>query len=153
MRHLLSASCVVAIIAAWAPDASAQGIVDLTKPQTGKSRFVLNPDLTPADLGATEEEKPVPVAAVSRVPACGEGCKMEQPDLPYGRTYSYRDDSASYRTRSGTRVIFINNNVNGHQPQQAAKGRPVAVSTYTRKDGTQVSAHTRSAPSFRFRRR
>jgi hypothetical protein len=62
--------------------AHAQGIVDLSKPQTGKSRFVLNSDMTPADLGARQAAKPAPVAVVSRAPACGEGCKMEQPDVP-----------------------------------------------------------------------
>jgi hypothetical protein len=84
MRYLLSASCVIATIVCSATASSAQSaIVDLSEPQTGKSQFVLNADLTPADLGAAPEApKPVPVAAVSRVPACGEGCKLEQPDVP-----------------------------------------------------------------------
>ena len=154
MRLLLSASCVAVIVAVAPSGAGAQSaIVDLSKPQAGKSRFVLNADMTPAALGnAAEAKKPVPVAAAARVPACGEGCKMEQPELPREQSYSYRDDSGSHRTRNGTRVIFINN-VNGSHPQQAAKGRPVFVSAHTRKDGTQVGAHTRSAPSFSFRRR
>jgi hypothetical protein len=152
MRHILGSCVVVAFLAAAPAGASAQTIVDLSKPQTGKSRFVLKPDMTPADLGRVEEEKAVPVAALSRVPACGEGCKMEQPELPREQQYGYRDDPNTQRTRSGTRVIFITN-VNGSQPQQAAAGRRVSVNAHTRKDGTQVGAHTRSAPSFSFRRR
>jgi hypothetical protein len=109
--------------------AQAQGIVDLSKPQTGKSRFVLNPDMTPADLGAREPQQPAPVAAVARAPACGEGCKMEQPDVVREKRYGYRDEPASSRTRNGTRVILIGN-FNGSQPQQAAKPAPAPRKTF-----------------------
>jgi hypothetical protein len=122
MRHVLSVSCLVAAIAGFAPDASAQSaVVDLSEPQTGKSRFVLNADMTPADLGgAAQAEKPMPVAAVSRVPACGEGCKLEQPTMPREKAYGYRDEAGSSGTR--TRVIVVNN-MNANQAQQAAKPR------------------------------
>jgi hypothetical protein len=131
MRHVVgSLIAVISLAFAASSGASAQSaLVDLSMPQTGKSRFVLNPDLTPADLGAAEEQKAVPVAAVSRVPACGEGCKMQQPDLPREPSYGYRDESGSSRTRNGTRVIFISN-VNGNQPQQAAKPTASARKTF-----------------------
>lgn len=110
MGHMLSAFCVVtAVCAAAASGASAQSIVDLSKPQTGKARFVHNADLTPADLGRAEERK-APALAASRVPACGEGCKMEQPELPReARSYSYGREPGQYRSGGGTRVIFVGN--------------------------------------------
>jgi hypothetical protein len=119
MRHVLSASCVIVAIVGLVSGASAQSIVDLSKPQTGKSRFVLNADMTPADLGGAAQAVK-PVAAVSRVPACGEGCKLEQPMMPREKAYGYRDEPGSSGTRNGPRVIAISN-VNGHQTQQAAK--------------------------------
>jgi hypothetical protein len=124
MRHVLSVSCLVAVIAGFASDASAQSaVVDLSAPQSGKSRFVLNADLTPADLGgAAQAEKPMPVAAVSRVPACGEGCKLDQPAMPREKAYGSRDEAGSSGTRSGTRTrVIVVNNMNGNQAQQAAK--------------------------------
>jgi hypothetical protein len=81
---------------------------------------VLNADMTPADIGAAQDQKAMPVAAMSRVPACGEGCKLEQPDRPRETAYGSQDQSSSDRSRNGTRVLFISN-VNGSQPQQAAK--------------------------------
>ena len=122
MRILLSASCVIVAMVGLAPAASAQSaIVDLSKPQTGKSRFVLNADMTPADLGAPVQAAK-PVAVVSHVPACGEGCKLGQPAMPREKTYGYRDEPGSSGTRSstGARVIVVNN-ANGNQTQQAAK--------------------------------
>ncbi|MGV3634345.1 MAG: hypothetical protein ACO1NY_08325, partial [Pseudorhodoplanes sp.] len=92
------------------------------QPQTGKSRFVLNADMTPADLGAVAEAAR-PVAAVSRVPACGEGCKLEQPAKQRDNAYGSRSEAGSSGSRSGSsgpRVIVVNN-VNGNQTQQAAK--------------------------------
>lgn len=160
MRHLLSAFCVVAAIVGLVSVASAQsGLVDLSQPQPGKSRFVLNADLTPADLGAVEQPKAVPAVALSRVPACGEGCRIEQPVS--ARTDQVRTDrpaepvedrSGSNRSRA---VAVIGVGGTGSRALQPAKDRPVAVNPYAHKDGTQVSAHTRSAPSsgFRFRRR
>jgi hypothetical protein len=149
LRHLLSASCVIAAIVGLAPVASAQSaLVDLSKPQPGKSRFVLNTDLTPADLGAVGEPKAAP-AALSRVPACGEGCKMEQPvqaraDQP---AEPAEDRSGSNRSRT---VAVVGIGGAGSQTARPTKDRPVAVNAYTRKDGTPVSAHTRTTPSSRF---
>ena len=130
MRHVVCSLIVAAAFAGTVPSgASAQSIVDLSKPQTGKSRFVLNSDMTPADLGAGEPEKPAPVAAVSRAPACGEGCKLEQSELPREQRYGYRSEPGSYRTRSGTHVILIGN-LNGNQPQQTAKPAPAPRKTF-----------------------
>jgi hypothetical protein len=128
MRDALS--CLFVAVAIALPSiASAQNIVDLSKPQTGKSRFVLKSDMTPADLGRVEEEKAVPVAALSRVPACGEGCRMEQPVLPREPYYGYRDDPNAQRTRSGTRVILITN-VNRNAAQDVAKPAPAPRRTF-----------------------
>lgn len=110
--------------------ASAQSIVDLSQPQTGKSRFVLNADMTPADIGAASESAR-PVAVAPRVPACGEGCKLEQPVMPREKAYGYRDEPGSSGSRSGTgpRVIVVNN-VNGNLAQQAAKPAPAQRSGF-----------------------
>lgn len=123
MRSLVS--CVFVAVVGLASSASAQSIVDFSQPQTGKSRFVLNADMTPADLGAASEPAK-PVAVVPRVPACGEGCKLEQPVMPRDKAHGYRDESGSSGSRSGTgpRVIVVNN-VNRNHTQQAAK--PTAV--------------------------
>lgn len=103
---VLSLVVAIALAAAIPAHGHAQSVIDLSKPQTGKSRFVLNADLTPADLGVVEEnETPEHVA-----------------------------------TRSGGRI-------------GPTADRPVAVKAYTRKDGTTVSAHTRSAPGSRSSRR
>ncbi len=131
MRILLSASCVIAIVVGQAPLVWAQSaIVDLSKPQTGKSRFVLNADMTPADLGAASEPA-TPVAVAPRIPACGEGCKLEQPVMPRENAYGYRGEPGSSGSRSGTgpRVIVISN-VNGSQTQQAAKPAPAQRSGF-----------------------
>lgn len=154
MRRVIGTLLVAASLASAVPSvASAQSIVDLSKLQTGKSRFVLNPDLTPADIGAAETVKPTPVAALSGVPACGEGCKMEQP--VQARAADSREPEEA-RSGSRGRVVAIVG-VGGSHPQkvQPAKDRTVFVNAYTRKDGTQVSAHTRSTPSVgrRFGRR
>jgi hypothetical protein len=105
MRHLLSASCILAILAATSSGASAQSIVDLSKPQIGKSRFVLNPDFTPATLGGMPEQKPKPAEAAARVPACGEGCKMEQPVVPPEQHAGYSSDERG-RYRSSAVPVF-----------------------------------------------
>lgn len=107
MRGLLPLSCMIFAIFGFASSASAQSIVDLSQPQTGKSRFVLNADMTPANLGAAADDEAKPAASASRVLGCREGCRSDQ------------------------RIV----------------DRPVAVNAYTRKDGTHVKAHTRSAPS------
>ncbi len=94
---------VAAIIAFSAPSGTvAQSIIDLSKPQTGKSRFVLNSDLTPADLGEVEAE-----------------------------TSANREPGVS---RVGS-------------PMAPTADRRIVVNAYTRKDGTQVRGHTRSAPT------
>jgi hypothetical protein len=150
MRRILGSLIVTAALAAAAPSgASAQSIVDLSKPQPGKSRFVLNPDLTPADLGAAEAAKPTPAAALSRVPACGESCKMEPPVQARAA-----DSRAPDEARSGNRgrvIVAVGAGGSGPQKVRPAKDRTIFVNAHTRKDGTQVGAHTRSAPSFRFR--
>jgi hypothetical protein len=156
MRYLLSAYCVVVTIALAPSDALAQSaIVDLSKLQPGTSRFVLNADMTPAALGVVAEpQKPTPAAVVSRVPACGEGCKLEQPRQARTNRPSEPEEIRSGSNRGGT-VAVVGAPGSDTRKMQANKDRPVAVSAHTRKDGTQVSAHTRSAPSsgFRFRRR
>lgn len=130
MRHVVGSLIVAAALAATVPSsATAQSIVDLSKPPTGKSRFVLNSDMTPADLGMREPVKPAPVAVVSRVPACGEGCKMEQPDLPREQRYGYRSEPGAYRARNGTRVILVGN-LSRNQPQQTAKPAPAPRKTF-----------------------
>jgi hypothetical protein len=130
MRHVAYSLMVAAALAVTVPPgATAQSIVDLSKPQTGKSRFVLNSDMTPADLGMREPDKPAPAAVVSRAPACGEGCKLEQPDLPRTQRYGYRDEPTTPRTRNGTRVILVGN-FNGNQPQQTAKPAPAPRKTF-----------------------
>lgn len=119
MRSLVT--CVFVAVVGLASSASAQSIVDFSQPQTGKSRFVLNADMTPADLGAASEPAK-PVAVVPRVPACGEGCKLEQPVMPRDKAYGYRDEPGSSGSRGGTgpRAIVVNN-VNRNHTQQAAK--------------------------------
>lgn len=83
MRATALCLCTFLVTTALPAGASAQSIVDLSKPQTGKSRFVLNADMTPADLGKGEAPQPMPAAAAApRAPACGEGCKLEQTDAP-----------------------------------------------------------------------
>jgi hypothetical protein len=128
MRRLVP--CVFVAVVVLASSASAQSIVDLSQPQTGKSRFVFNADMTPADLGAASESSR-PVAVAPRVPACGEGCKLEQPVMPREKAYGYRDEPGSSGSRSGTgpRVIVVNN-VNGNQAQQAAKPAPAQRSGF-----------------------
>lgn len=130
MRHAVLAVCVAVAFANAPTGADAQSaLVDLSKPQAGKSRFVLNTDLTPASLGATEEEKPQPAAAASRVPACGEGCMMEQPDVPRETRYGYGRDPYSYQTRSRTRVILVGR-FGSNQPPQTAKPAPAPRRTF-----------------------
>ena len=130
MRHAVLAVCVAIAFATAPTGASAQSaLVDLSKPQSGKSRFVLNADLTPANLGAAEEEKPQPAAAAARVPACGEGCTMEQPDMPREARSGYRRDPYSYRTRNGTRVILVGS-FGSKQAQQTAKPAPAPRRTF-----------------------
>ena len=150
---LFCLSLVVACAALVPAGAAAQSaLVDLSTPQSGKSRFVLKPDMTPADLGRVEEES-LPVAAASRVPGCGEGCRMQQPTVHREPFAGGRDTPTSQRSQSDARVIVIGN-VSNNRPQPAARQRAVVVNAYTRKDGTVVSAHTRSAPSSgRIRRR
>jgi hypothetical protein len=128
MRRLVS--CVFVAVVGLASAASAQSIVDFSQPQTGKSRFVLNADMTPADLGAASEPA-TPVAVAPRVPACGEGCKLEQPVMPREKAYGYRDEPGASGSRSGTgpRVIVISN-ANGNQAQQAAKPAPAQRSGF-----------------------
>lgn len=128
MRRLVP--CVFVAVVGLASSASAQSIVDLSQPQTGKSRFVLNADMTPADLGAASEPAR-PVAVAPRVPACGEGCKLEQPVMPREKAYGYRDEPGSSGSRSGTgpRVIVVNN-VNGNRAQQPAKPAPAQRSGF-----------------------
>ena len=135
MRHLLSASCILAIVAATSSGASAQSIVDLSKPQTGKSRFVLNPDLTPATLGGLPEQKPKPVQAAARTPACGEGCKMEQPVLPPEQRAAYISDER------------------GHYRPSAAPVFAVAAATKAAKQVEDVKAQQKKTFRFRFGRR
>jgi hypothetical protein len=108
MRYVATAVLLaVAILTTAASRASAQSaIVDLSKPEPGTSRFVLNADMTPAALGVVAEpEKPTPVAAVSRVPACGEGCKLEQPVVVRQSAYGRSGEPGS--NRSGTAVIAV----------------------------------------------
>lgn len=106
MRHVLSASCILAIVAAASSGAAAQSVLDLSKPQTGKSRFVLNSDMTPATLGVPPDAKAKPVQAAARTPACGEGCKMEQPVLPPEQHAAYGSDERGGRSRSGAVPVF-----------------------------------------------
>jgi hypothetical protein len=130
MRCSFLAFVVATSVTGAVSSAFGQSIVDLSQPQKGKSRFVLNADMTPADLGAASEPAK-PVAVVPRVPACGEGCKLEQPVMRRDRVYGYRDEPGSSGSRSGTgpRVIVISN-VNGNQTQQAAKPAPAQRSGF-----------------------
>jgi hypothetical protein len=129
MCRLPSLSFIVVATVGFASSASAQTIVDLSQPQTGKSRFVLNADMTPADLGAAAEAAK-PIAVVSRVPACGEGCRLEQPVTRRDSAHGSRDERGSSGARRGTgmRVIVVNN-ANGNQTQQASK--PAAAPSKT----------------------
>jgi hypothetical protein len=128
-QAIFSLLVATAFSATTLPGASAQSIVDLSTPQTGKSRYVLNPDLTPADLGSREPRMPAPVAAPARGPACGEGCKLEQPDIPREQRYGERRESNAYSTRSGTRVVLIGS-FRGNQSQHAAKPAPAPRKTF-----------------------
>lgn len=152
MRCSVLAFVVVAIVAGTASGACAQSVVDLSRPPAGKSRFVLNADMTPADLGVPQGAKPLPVAAPSRVPACGEGCTLDPPLQQRAGAATQPQEDRSGTSRGRTVAVF---GVGGYGAQNAdpAKARPVAVGAHARKDGTQVNAHTRSAPSFSFRRR
>jgi hypothetical protein len=128
MRRAVLAVCLAMAFAAAPAAADAQSaLVDLSKPQSGKARFVLNADLTPADLGRSEE-KQQPALAAARVPACGEGCKMEQPELPReARSYSYSREPGQYRSDRGTRVILIGNF--GPRGRKAAESAPAPRKT------------------------
>lgn len=129
MRQVLSRQVVCFVFAATAlyaatpSGAAAQSIVDWSKPQTGKSRFVLNPDLTPADLGAGEEKKPAPVAVVARAPACGDGCKMEQPDAPRETRRGYSNFPHYYGSDERTRALIVVNAKAMHDATQQVESR------------------------------
>ena len=121
MRQLLPVFCVVASVCGAVLDANAQSaLVDLSKPQTGKSRYVLNSDMSPATLGSVEA-KPEPVEAVERVPACGEGCKMEQPALPPAPRAAFTGEPGYYQSRSSTRAYVVA--VGGKVQQQTEESR------------------------------
>lgn len=70
---------------------------------------------------------------------------MEQP--AQARAADSREPEESRSGNRGSVVAVVG--VGGSEPKkvQSAKDRTVSVNAYTRKDGTQVSAHTRSAPS------
>ena len=48
-------------------------VIDLSQPPTGKSRYVLNSDFTPADLGIARRE--AKIEAAPSAPACGILCQ------------------------------------------------------------------------------
>jgi hypothetical protein len=106
MRHLLPAFFVIATVSAMPFQAMAQSaLVDLSKPQAGKSRFVFNPNLTPASLGTGETEEAAMIDA--RAPACGVGCKMDQPELPKPVRAAYGREPGSYQSGNRTRVYIV----------------------------------------------
>jgi hypothetical protein len=107
MRRCVVAFVLAAVGAGTATGAWAQSIVDLSKPQPGKSRFVLNADMTPADLGVRDEQKVPPAAAASRIPACGEGCTMYQPTSPRAAGSGYSSEAGAYRSGNNARGYFV----------------------------------------------
>ncbi len=153
MRCSVLACVVATIVAGTGSGACAQSVVDLSQPPAGKSRFVLNADMTPANLGVPQAATPIRVSAPSRVPACGEGCTLDQPaQQRAGAPTQPQEDGLG--TSRGRSVAVIG--VGGYGAQKApAKVGFAAANAHARKDGTQVSAHTRRAPSsgFRLRRR
>jgi hypothetical protein len=130
MRHLLPAFCVVAVAAAIPCGAAAQSIVDLSKPQTGKARFVLNADLTPATLGAPEENRTEEIPAAARVPACGEGCRMQQPDLQKSARAAQDREPGSSRSGNRTRVFILAGGGRDKPAPQASQQKPAPRKTF-----------------------
>lgn len=99
------------------PGLAQSSVLDFSKPMTGKSRFGINPDGSPLELGA---------------PSQLESDQVQQPG----------SDAAVVRPCDGGSCRF------GGIGAGAGMGRPktVQVNSYTRKDGTFVGSHTRSAP-------
>jgi hypothetical protein len=137
MRHFIMSMAVAGAFAAVVPTvAIAQSaVVDLSKPQTGKARFVLNSDLTPADMGVIQKGPENP-GSNERVPACGVGCKLDPTPASASRQAS-EPAPASAQSRNRSRVFVVA----GFGGQGAAKTAQPAV------------ARKKSGFTFRFRRR
>ncbi len=105
-------------------------IVDLSKPQIGKSEFVLNSDFTAADLGVTRKGDEAKATASSSAVSdwCASGCRMLTPQTASSAQPDQRSAFAP-QTRSGSSVVVVSTNT------------------------TEAAAHKRSSSGFRFGRR
>ncbi len=129
MRRAFLAVLASMNMAVLAPsNGSAQSaVVDLSKPQMGKSEFVLNADFTAANLGGVEKDinaKKPPSSPVSDW--CASGCRMA-PTKP-----EQSNVAAS---------------------QAANRSSVVVVSANTRKIATEAAASKRSSSRIRIGRR
>ena len=136
MRRAFFAILASAMLAGVVPSSSfaQSAILDLSKPQIGKSEFVLNSDFTAADLGVTRKGDEAKEKASSSAVSdwCASGCRMLAPQTASSAQADQRSAFAP-QTRGGSSVVVVN--------------------AYTRKDGTEVATHTRRSSGFRFGRR
>jgi hypothetical protein len=130
MEERMTASILALILAiAFSGTAVAQSsLIDLSKPMTGKTRSVTYADGKPVEFGVPLYEDDEPAARDATSPA------MSSSGLPTAGGYQAGAAAACGGSHYGA--------------TSCDTGRPktVAVKSYTRKDGTFVRSHYRSAP-------
>jgi hypothetical protein len=111
---------VAILICMWAlPAAAESSVLDFSRPMTGKSRHAINSDGSPLELGAPAQVEPDPIL---------------QPQPESGGAIGARCGGGACRSGG------ISAGVGAERP------KTVHVNSYTRKDGTFVGSHMRSAP-------
>lgn len=131
MRRALLTVLASVTLAALTPSVGVaqSSIVDLSKPQTGKSEFVLNADFSAANLGAARKDAETPKVPTSATSDwCANGCRMVSPEAAATAQPGQRNATTG---RSGV----------------------VVVSSSTRKDATEAAASKRSSSGVRVGRR